>query len=400
MPVSKRVGLQTTIIVAMLSMIGPFTIDSVFPAFARIGVQFGASDAALQQITSIYLFAYAFASLFHGPISDAVGRKPVMIVGIAAFALASIGCAFAPSLGVLLAFRAVQGVFAGAGQIISRALVRDLYDGWQAQRVMAQISMIFGVAPALAPVVGGWLLAVGDWEIIFIFLTGYTVLLLLLVTFGLPESHPADKRTPLRLGPIFSGMREVATDGPFARLAFASSLAFSAQFLYIAGAPIFIVRLLGLGERDFWVFFVPMITGMILGSFINSRLAEWGHPEKVASIGLGIMLCAIALNVGLAASGLASQLPWPIVGPALIAFGMSLAFPILQLTMLDLFPSRRGTAASLQSFVSLLLNALLAGVIIPLVSGSIFSLALASCVFGVSGSGLWAWHLASARRGR
>lgn len=395
---SKRVGLQTTIIVAMLSMIGPFTIDSVFPAFARIGVQFGASDAALQQITSIYLFSYAFASLFHGPISDSVGRKPVMVAGMAAFTLASIGCALAPSLAVLLVFRAVQGIFAGAAQIISRALVRDLYDGWQAQRVMAQVSMIFGIAPALAPVVGGWLLAIGDWEVIFFFLTGYAALLLALITFGLPESHPEEKRTPLQMGPIFANMRNVAADGPFARLAFASSLGFSAQFLYIAGAPIFIVRLLGLGERDFWVFFVPMITGMIVGSYVNSRLAEWGHSQKVASIGLAIMLGAIALNLGLTSSPLATQLPWPIVGPALIAFGMSLAFPILQLTMLDLFPEKRGTAASLQSFVSLLLNALIAGVVIPAVSASVFSMALASAVFGVTAAGLWAWHLLVARR--
>lgn len=395
---SKRVGLQTTIIVAMLSMIGPFAIDSVFPAFARIGIQFGASDAALQQITSIYLFSYAFASLFHGPISDAVGRKPVMIVGMSAFALASIGCAFAPNLGLLLAFRAAQGVFAGAGQIISRALIRDLYDGWQAQRVMAQVSMIFAIAPAIAPVVGGWLLTVGDWEIIFTFLTAYTLLLLALITFGLPESHPVEKRTPLRMGRLFFGMRQVAASGAFVRLAFASSLAFSAQFLYIVGAPIFVVRLLGLGERDFWIFFVPLITGMTLGSYLNARLAEWGHADKVASIGYGIMLAAIVLNVGFAASPLADRLPWPVIGPGLIAFGMSLAFPILQLTMLDLFPALRGTAASLQAFTSLLLNALLAGVVVPLVSSSILTMALASGVFSLAGAGLWTWHVVADRR--
>ena len=141
-----------------------------------------------------------------------------------------------------------------------------------------------------------------------------------------------------------------------------------------------------------------MITGMIVGSYVNSRLAEWGHTEKVASIGLAIMLGAIALNLGLTSSPLATQLPWPIVGPALIAFGMSLAFPILQLTMLDLFPEKRGTAASLQSFVSLLLNALIAGVVIPAVSASVFSMALASAVFGVTAAGLWAWHLLVARR--
>lgn len=394
----KNGELQTIIIVALLSMIGPFAIDSIFPAFARIGVQYDVPDAALQQIISVYLLSYAVASLIHGPISDAVGRKPIMIVGLSAFGVASVGCALAPNLGVLLAFRAAQGAFAGSAQIISRALIRDLYVGSKAQKVMAQVSMIFSLTPALAPIIGGWLLTLGNWRTIFVFLTFYILFLLLLVIFRLPESHPAERRTPLRLKPVFVNLAKVSSNLPFMRLALASAITFGAQFVYITGAPILIVRLLGLGERDFWVFFIPLIVGMMLGSFTNSRLAEFAKPTKVATAGLIIVLIAAIINILLALSPVSGALPWVVLAPALMAFGNSLTFPILQLQMLDLFPQMRGSAASVQSFVTLLLDAVIAGLLVPMVSGSVLTFALASGCLGLISALLWTWHLIAAQR--
>lgn len=387
------------VILAMLGMIGPFTIDTIFPGFARIGVQFRVTDAALQQIVSVYLLSFAVASLFHGPISDAVGRKPVMIIGLSAYVLASVGCALAPNLTVLLGFRVLQGASAGAGQIISRALVRDLYSGAEAQRVMAQIMMTFSIAPALAPVVGGWLLALGDWPVIFVFLAGYGALIVALVAFGLPETHPEERRTPVRVGALFWGLASVARSGEFMRLALASSFGFAAQFIYIAGAPIVVVRLLGLGENDFWVLFFPMIGGMMLGSFLNSRLAAWGRPVRLASVGFGFMLVSAGVNVALT-HAFGPALPWAVFGPPITAFGVALAFPVLQLSMLDLFPTRRGAAASMQSCVTLLLNAALAGLIVPAVTRSLLTLALTSAGFAVLAVALWAWHVWDAKRRR
>ena len=170
-----------TIIIAMLGMIGPFTIDTMFPAFAQIGREFTVDTVALQQLTSIYLVSFAAMSLFHGPISDAVGRKPVMLAGLALYVLASVGAALAPSFTILLVFRAIQGLSAGAGQIISRALIRDIFSGAAAQRLMAQVSMIFAIAPAVAPVMGGWILLVGDWRLTFWFLMVFGLLLLSLI---------------------------------------------------------------------------------------------------------------------------------------------------------------------------------------------------------------------------
>ncbi len=385
-----------TLIIAMLGMFGPFTIDSVFPAFAHIGKQFGSSEVALQQITSSYLIAFAVASLFHGPISDAVGRKKVMFVGVSVYALASVGCALSPSLGWLIAFRVLQGLSAGAGQIISRALIRDLYDGAQAQRLMSQVAMIFSVAPAIAPIIGGWILGVSSWPWIFWFLVVYACIMLALVTFGLPETHPVENRTPLRLGAMFRSLREVARHGIFIRLAFAMTATFAAQFLYIASAPIFVVKLLGKGDQDFWIFFVPMITGMLLGSTLSARLAAVVQPVKLATVGFSMTIVAALINVGVSALPGAPTLPWAVLGPSMVAFGVALAFPIVQLAMLDLFPKQRGAAASMQSFVQLVVNALLAGVVAPLVTGSVLELALASAAFSLVGISLWTWHLKAA----
>lgn len=389
---SPQPTLRITAALACLAMFGPFSIDTVFPAFQRIGLQYGVDSGMLQQITSVYLISFAVMSLLHGPISDAVGRKPVIIVGTLLYAAASIGCALAVNLPMLLVFRALQGMAAGSGQIISRAMIRDLYDGPRAQRLMAQVAMIFSIAPAVAPIIGGWLLRVGDWPVIFWFLAAFGVVMALVTWLALPETHPVDHRTPLRIGSLVRGLVEVARHGTFVRLAFASSFGFAAQFLYIAAAPIFVVHLLHKGEQDFWIFFVPMISGMLVGSLLNARLAARVPGHRLASIGIGAAIVAGLGNVAVSLVPGAPHLPWAVLSPSLVAFGTALSFPVLQLAMLDLFPEHRGSAASMQSFTSLVINALLAGVVVPLVTGSVLTLAIASLCFSLVAAVLWTWH--------
>lgn len=132
-----------------LAMFGPFSIDTIFPAFPQIGAQLDADKVAMQQTISVYLIAYALMSVVHGPVSDAIGRRRVILAGLSVFALASAGCALARDLPALLAFRALQGLSAGVGLIVGRAVIRDLYHGDDAQRLMSQVSMVFGIAPAI-----------------------------------------------------------------------------------------------------------------------------------------------------------------------------------------------------------------------------------------------------------
>lgn len=385
-----RAGWLVTVVLAGLAMIGPFTIDTVFPGFETIGRDFRADATALQQITSVYLLSFAVMSVLHGPISDSLGRKPVMIGGLLGYAVASVVCALAPSLTVLLVGRAAQGLFAGAATIVSRAVIRDLFEGAEAQRLMARVMMIFAIAPAVAPVIGGEILRFGPWPWIFWFVLLYAVATAALTAVVLPETLVPEDRTPLRVGAVLGGLWQVARSWRFERLALATAFTFAAYFLYVVGAPIVVVDLLGRGEQDFWMLFVPMIGGMVLGSMTTNRLAGRVDPLRMVDATMVGLVLAALLNVALAV--LDPSLPWAVVGPALLGTAIGIAFPVLQLTMLDLFPHHRGAAASMASFASLAFNALLAGAVVPLVAGSLASLAAASAGFAVLGSLLWVWH--------
>lgn len=381
----------TTVLLALLGMFGPFSIDAAFPAFQEMGEDFAASEASMQLVVSAYLGAFAVMSLFHGPLSDAVGRKPVMVTGAAVYALASIGCALSPSLPVLLAFRVLQGMSAGAGTIVSRTVVRDLFEGARAQRLMATIAMIFGISPALAPIIGGWLLLSGTWPLVFWFLCGFGAFIAIAVLVLLPESHPPERRTPVDVRSILAGVMAVARMRRFQVLSAASAFSFAGQFLYIGAAPIFVVSLLGKGAQDFWVFFVPMVSGMILGSFTNSRLAGRVSGDRLIVSGQAVALTGAVLGLGLALLPATAVLPWAVVGPTAIAFGTGISLPVYQLALLDAVPHARGTAASVSTFVMLLLNATLTAVVVPIAATSLAGLAATS--LGLLALGIALFHL-------
>lgn len=386
----RRATLLVTSTLAALAMIGPFTIDTIFPGFEAIGRDFDADTAALQQITSIYLLSFAVMSIFHGPLSDALGRKPVMIGGLIGYVVASVACALAPTLGFLLAARVAQGLFAGAATIVSRAVIRDLFSGAEAQRLMARVMMIFAIAPAIAPVIGGEILRFGPWHWIFWFVAAYGIGAAVLTAVVLPETQPQARRTPLRVGAVVGSLWQVARSGRFERLAFSSAFVFAAYFLYVVSAPIVVVDLLGKGEQDFWMLFVPMIGGMVTGSLLTNRFAGRVDSNRMVDLTMAGLLAAAALNVLLCA--VAPTLPWAVLGPAAMGIAIGVAFPVQQLAMLDLFPEARGAAASMASFAALVFNALLAGVISPLVTGSLLTAALTSALFAALGAGLWLWH--------
>ena len=389
---------RLAVLLAGLAMFGPFSIDTIFPAFPQMAAQLGADKVAMQQTISVYLIAYALMSVVHGPLSDAIGRRRVILGGLAVFTLASVGCALSRDLGTLLAFRALQGLSAGVGLIVGRAVIRDVLHGDDAQRLMSQVSMIFGIAPAIAPIIGGWMLGAGRWPLIFWFLAAFGVVLLGSVGRWLPETHPPEARLKVKPARLVRDYVAIGTNPRFQRLAAAGALNFAGLFLYIASAPAFVMELLRLGERDFAWLFIPTIGGMTLGAFVSGRVA--GRWEPARQVQAGFACSGLAAAANLAYNALAGDIavPWAVLPMSLAAFGVALAFPVLTLAILDMYPRQRGSASSLQAFFQLVLNSAVAGLLSPLLSHHGLHLALGMAGFVLAGWLFWRWEASVARR--
>ncbi|MBQ0931846.1 multidrug effflux MFS transporter [Ideonella sp. 4Y16] len=376
-------------LLAGLGMLGPFSIDTYLPAFTGIAQSLGATPVQMQQTLSAYLLGFALMNLFHGALADSFGRRPVVLGGLAVFTLASLGCALSLNIGQLVLFRALQGMSAGAGMVVSRAIIRDLFHPDQAQKVMSQVTIYFGVAPAVAPIIGGWLYVHLGWHAIFWFLVGVGLVLMVTMARMLPESLHPSQRQPFEARPLMQGYWQMVSNPVFLALAFASGVPFNGMFLYVLSAPVFLGDILHLGPTEFFWFFLLTIGGIMGGAWWSGRLA--GRIERSRQIrrGFRIMVGVSLLNVAMNAL-LTPHPAWALPLIAVFAFGWALMVPVVTLLVLDQVPERRGMASSLQACLGSVANAFVAGVIAPLVMHSALALALTS--LGLMGIGLLAWH--------
>ena len=376
------------VLLAVLGMLGPFSIDTYLPAFAGIASSLGATPVQMQQTLSAYLFGFAFMSLFHGAISDSLGRRPVVLWGLAAFTLASAGCALSQNIGQLVLFRAMQGLSTGAGIVVARAVVRDMFAPAQAQKVMSQITIYFGVAPAVAPIIGGWLFVHLDWHSIFWFLTAIGIALWIANYKLLPETLHITHRQPFNASNLMQGYWQLGLDPRFLLLALASGVPFNGMFLYVLSAPVFLGEHLGLAPTQFFWFFGLSISGIMAGAWVSGRLAGKIAPKRQIKYGFSIMLLIALAN--LAANVLfRADASWALIPISIFSFGWAMMVPVVTLLVLDLHPMRRGMASSLQSFIGSTANGLVAGLIAPLVMHS--TVAMAAVSLAMMCVGLVAW---------
>jgi len=369
-------------------MLGPFSIDTYLPAFTGIAQSVGATPAQMQQTLSSYLLGFALMNLFHGALSDSLGRRPIILVGLALFTLASVGCALSDTIGQLVFFRALQGMSAGAGMVVSRAIIRDMFAPADAQRVMSQVTIYFGIAPAIAPMIGGLLFVHANWHWIFWLLALIGAALWAVNYRLLPETLHADARQPFVASNLMRGYWQMIKSPRFMALVLASGVPFNGMFLYVLSAPVFLGEHLQLAPTQFFWFFCLTIGGIMLGAWVSGRMAGRVKPRHQIRHGLLIMLVVSVLNVvlNLAFEPNVWWAMWPV---AFYSFGWALMVPVVTLLVLDMVPERRGMASSVQSCVGSLANALVAGALSPLVMHSPRALALAS--FGLMSVGLLAW---------
>jgi MFS transporter, DHA1 family, multidrug resistance protein len=371
-------------------MLGPFSIDTYLPAFAGIAQALGATPVEMQQTLSAYLLGYAIMNLFHGGLSDSLGRRPVVFGGLAVFTLASVGCALSEHVGALIFFRVVQGLSAGAGFVISRAVIGDLFAPGDAQRMMSQVTIFFGVAPAVAPIVGGLLFLHAGWQAIFWFLAALGAILLAVNYKLLPETLPPAQRQAFSVGNLMRGYWEMGSSARFVTLVLASGIPFNGMFLYVLSAPAFLGEHLRLAPGQFFWLFLVTIGGIMGGAWLSGRLAGRIEPHRQIRRGFQIMLLASVANLALNLL-FEPQLWWALVPLGIYSFGWSLMVPVVTLMVLDLMPERRGMASSFQASAGSFANALVAGAIVPMVMHSTVWLATASLLMMAVGLLAWIW---------
>jgi MFS transporter, DHA1 family, multidrug resistance protein len=377
-------------LLACLGMLGPFSIDTYLPAFTGIAQSVGATPVEMQQTLSAYLFGFAVMNLFHGALSDSFGRRPVVLWGIAIFTLASAGCALADHIGTLVFWRAVQGMSAGAGIVVSRAVIRDMFPPADAQRVMSQVTIYFGIAPAIAPMVGGFLFVHINWHAVFWFLTAIGVALWIANYKLLPETLHSEQKQPFNVRNLMRGYWSLGSNPRFLALALASGIPFNGMFLYVLSAPVFLGEHLALRPEQFFWFFLLTIAGIMGGAFASGRLAGRIKPQHQIRHGFVIMLSVSLLNLALNLV-FTPHVSWSLFPIAVFAFGWALMVPVVTLMVLDLVPERRGMASSFQAFVGSTANGFVAGVIAPLVMHSTIGLAVASLLMMSIGIVAWIW---------
>ncbi|MEN3977265.1 multidrug effflux MFS transporter [Emcibacter sp. SYSU 3D8] len=291
-------GVRLTLMLGSLTAFGPMAIDMYLPAMPAIAADLQTDPASAQQTMSVFLIGMALGQLLYGPISDRVGRRPPLMVGIGVFIVMSIGCAFAQTIGSLIVMRFLQALGACVGQVLARAVVTDVYDRREAPRMFSLLMLVMGLAPILAPIGGGWVLAVASWQAIFLVLALFGVLVGALVLFRLPESRSDIVAAHARTESPFRGITAVARNRHIVGYSIAGGLGTASMFTYITCVPDLLIEHYGIPPEHFGWFFGINAAGLIAGSQINRHLLKRHSSHdllKIAlAIGLGLTLILLA----------------------------------------------------------------------------------------------------------
>ena len=353
-------------------MIGPFTIDTYLPAFESMEQDFTVSRAQMTQTLGLYLIAFAASTLIWGAVTDWIGRKPVILLALGSYFVASIACALATSYEQFLLFRVLQGLGIGGSLIAGRAMVRDLLGTKEAQKVMAKAMMLFAISPAIAPIIGGWLHEAFGWRSIFWFLALYSATVLLFALLGTQESLKKENRNSIHIQKVSGVYLKTLSKPHYLRLVFILACAFSSFFLFVAGAPTILFDILGLAPTDFYILFIPVVSGIFIGSIISDRLIDRFTGRKMINIFLNAMFIFALLNLVIAHT--IKPTLFSILIP-LIFYSISLAtiMPVLTIRIIDCFPNNRGSASAMQSFIHMGFNGLSVSFIVALLGASMMN---------------------------
>ena len=351
-----------TILIAGLGVLPPLSIDMGLPALAPIAQSLHTSDALAAMTLSLFLVGFAVAPLFCGPLSDRFGRRPILIAGCLTFAISAAGCAFAPSIQLLLACRLLQGLGSGAATVLSTALVRDLFEGHEARARLSQIGVLRSFAPMIAPTIGAWILSFAQWRFIYGLLAVVGAVQLSIVYFGFVESAKLNK-SPLTLKALASDYLRVVKHRISFGYAVMNALYFGAIFTYVTNSPLLMMKHFGLSRQAFGIMFAGTAFGIMAGSWVNGQMSKRKVLPKVPLyIGMGLASAAVATNLALTALHLDSPMT---LFPCLFAFTFSagLLAPNVTHGCVEHMPDIAGVASAVMAF-SQMMSGALAGMIV------------------------------------
>jgi len=389
-PLARLTSLQAMLLLGSMGMLPTLWSDMLFPALTSMQQDLGTSATAVQQTVSLFFVANAFMCLWHGVLSDAWGRRKPLLIGLVVLVLTSSLSLLAIRIEQLWILRTVQGLVVGLGHILCRAVIRDLYSGEAAQKMIAHTSMLQSIGPIILPMLGGWLTWMWGWRAVFAFLSAVGVMLLMVYARKLPESLPPARRQAIRLDRLWRNYRTVLGSPWFMRLTVAHSCNWAALFLYVAAAPQFVTHLLGRSPTDVYLVFTPMMLGLLAGFlYLPHLIQRWGTRRTMYLAYAGFVFVNV-FNITLSAlvpPGLLHLMP--IAG---YAFAVALSMPLLVGQALHPFPDNAGLAASCQLFLQYSMMAVVAGLLAPLLWDSLWHLALGCAVLTCLSMTLLLWQ--------
>jgi DHA1 family bicyclomycin/chloramphenicol resistance-like MFS transporter len=353
----KANALGFTLFLGGLSALPALAIDMTLPGLTSVQTEFGARLAEAAAVIAIFIAGFSTAPIAVGPLADRFGRKPMILIGLGLFTSCALGCALAPSIGAVLAFRLLQGVGAGAVGVLPRAIIRDLFEGRAARLQLAAVSLVFSVAPLIAPTLGAGILAFGSWRTIFFTLAVVGAAFMLLASFGFPESHPRAKRRSLKPSIVIAGYRRALTHPMCAGFSMIGGTAFAGLFAYVNTSPLLFMQGYGVSKAGFAGLFAITASGVIVGSTINTWLLNrHAKPRTVLDVALCLLLGAA---VALVATGLVRPSS-PLVAAALVMVYIStfgLVFPNVVHEAIHPLPEIAGVASAVVQSVQMLFGA-------------------------------------------
>ncbi len=332
------------VMLGFITGIGPLSLDMYLPAFPVIARDLHVEDAQVQLSLTTCLIGLALGQLVCGPLSDRWGRRRPLLAGVAAYAILSVLCAFAPNAGLLAAVRLAQGFAGGAGVVVARAIVRDLYSGVAAAKFFSRLSLIFGLAPIAAPSLGSAVLRVTAWPGIFVTLGGIACLLFVLLVVRMPETLAPERRSSGGLADIAGAARTLFADRVFVGYALAQSFAFAAMFAYLSGSSFVLQEGYGISATVFSILFGVNSCALIIASQTNSPLLDRFTPRAILVVTLAVEAAAGVIVLISATTGVLAGL---LIGMFILVGTIGLMTPNSMALALDLHPERAGTAAAL-----------------------------------------------------